>query len=216
MIIDHNDLTAKAQAMAMGAGRWNGAYYYSLEITRNIIPYVYTDRDWITMKVDEKAANHSIYFVHNNINTARYSFLKRYQDVVMVCGIEETCEKVKSYGNPIYLPLSIDVEEVEKHKKPKAKDVAFIGRRAKRRGALPHGIDYIENLPRAAFLDAVAEYRHVYAVGRCALEALCLGCEILPYDERFPDPSVWKVMDNSEAVHILQERLDEIDGRREE
>ena len=58
----------------------------------------------------------------------------------------------------------------------------------------------------------MAEYEAIYAVGRCALEGLALGCNILPYDNRFPDPSVWKLLDNLEAAKILQEKLDEIDG----
>lgn len=215
MIIDHNDITAQTQRRTMGTGRWNGAHYYSLEICRNIIQYVYTDRDWVTLKVDEKAADHSIYFIHNNLNPARYSFLKRYKDVVLVCGIPETCEKVKDYGTPVYLPLSIDVEEVQAYTRPKTKDTAFVGRRAKRKDTLPEGIDYLENLPRHELLAKMAEYRQVYAVGRCAIEAVALGCEVLPYDPRFPDPSIWQVLDNREAAELLQAELDKIDGRRD-
>lgn len=213
MILDHHDLTMKVQRQSLGTGRWNGAYYYSVELCRNIIPYVYTDRDWITMKVDNRAADHSIYFVHNNLNPDRYAFLANYSDVVLVCGIQETTEKVKGYGIPIYLPLSVDVGEVEQYARPKTKDTAFVGRMAKRRDTLPDGIDYIENIPREELLARVAEYRQVYAVGRCAIEAKVLGCEVLPYDPRFPDPSVWKIMDNRDAAKILQEELDKIDGR---
>ena len=38
------------------------------------------------------------------------------------------------------------------------------------------------------------------------------GCEIMPYDKRFPDPSIWRVLDNRDAAKILQQKLDEIDG----
>lgn len=212
MIIDHNDKTAQIQNKMLGSAKWNGAHYYSIEICRNIIPNVYTDRDWITLKVDQRAANHSIYFIHNNLFPQRYQFLKRYKDVVLVCGIPETVEKVKNFGTAIYLPLSIDIEEVEKYKRPKTKKAAFVGRRAKRNGHFPAGIDYLEGLPREELLAKMAEYEAIYAVGRCALEGLALGCNILPYDNRFPDPSVWKLLDNREAAKILQEKLDEIDG----
>jgi hypothetical protein len=51
----------------------------------------------------------------------------------------------------------------------------------------------------------------VYAVGRTALEAKVLGCKILPYDPRFPDPDVWKIVNVDEAINLLQWELDEID-----
>ena len=44
------------------------------------------------------------------------------------------------------------------------------------------------------------------------IEAKVLGCEILPYDPRFPDPERWKVLDNRDAAVILQKQLDLIDG----
>jgi len=38
-----------------------------------------------------------------------------------------------------------------------------------------------------------------------------LGCRVLPYDERFPNPDIWQVIDNSVAAEILQQQLDIID-----
>ena len=58
----------------------------------------------------------------------------------------------------------------------------------------------------------MAEYRRVYAVGRCAIEAKCLGCEVLPFDPRYPDPELWQVLDNKDAAAILQKELEKIDG----
>ena len=66
-------------------------------------------------------------------------------------------------------------------------------------------------MPREDLLPRLAVYKRCYAVGRCAIEAKILGCDILPYDRRFPDPSIWQVLDNLEAARILQEKLDEID-----
>ena len=60
-------------------------------------------------------------------------------------------------------------------------------------------------------LKEMAKYKNVYAVGRTAIEAKILGCNILPYDPRFKDPSIWKVVDTMEAVSLLQKELDEID-----
>ena len=111
------------------------------------------------------------------------------------------------------MPLSIDVENVKSYIRPKTKGAAFVGRPAKRKGLiLPDDIDYIEGLPRTRLLKAMAEYQDVYAVGRTAIEALALGCNVKAYDPRFPDPQRWKVLDNKDAAKILQEQIDAIDG----
>ena len=68
------------------------------------------------------------------------------------------------------------------------------------------------DLPREEMLARIARYKKCYAVGRTAIEAKILGCEILPYDPRFPDPSIWKVFTYDDAVKLLQKKLDEIDG----
>lgn len=116
-------------------------------------------------------------------------------------------------GKAIWLPLSVDVEEVAQYKTRKTKNVAFAGRRAKRTFYnFPEGVDYIESLPRKLFLEEMAKYRGIYCVGRTALEAQILGCRVFPYDTRFPDPSRWEVMDNRDAAVILQQKLEEIDG----
>lgn len=198
------------------AARYNGAYYYSLEICRRIIPAVKTDRPWVTINVPGQAVDRAIVFIHNNLNQEIYSFLKYYKDLVLVCCLPETRAKVAHLGKAIYLPLSIDVEQVAGFRVPehqRTKDTAFAGRRKKRIEAdLPDGIDILEGMPRELLLSQMAHYRRVYAVGRTALEAKVLGCEVLPYDPRFPDPSRWQVIDNSEAALMLQLELDRIDG----
>ena len=152
--------------------------------------------------------------MHNNIDPeGLYGWLGRYEDLVMVCGIPGTMERVKDIGEPVYLPLSIDVADVVRYKRPKTKDVAFAGRSVKRENKdLPDGIDFIEEMPRPKLLAQMAQYKKVYAVGRTAIEAVCLGCKVLPYDPRFPDPSIWEVIDNSEAAAMLQIELNRIDG----
>lgn len=213
-IYDHNLPQYKRRREVLPpSARYNGAFYYSQEIVKNIIPNVDTDRAWVTVNVPRYAANHSIVFVHNNLDPSLYDWLKIYDDIVYVCGIPETAERMKYLGRTIYLPLSIDTEYVKQFKvKDKTKDVAFAGRPAKKkRGKLPEGIDLLESMPREALLKKMAEYKQIYAVGRVALEALALGCEVLPYDERFPDVDRWKLLDNLEAAKILQVELDKID-----
>lgn len=214
MIIDHSHLRYQMKRPTYGSGKWNGAYYYSKEIVENIIPLVATDRNWITINIPEYGYDHSIVFIHNNLKPELYDWLKTYHDLILVCGIPETCSKVAHLGTPICLPLSIDVEYVKQFTREKTQEVAFFGRHPKRAGiSFPEETHFIENLPRPELLRRMGAYKKVYAVGRCALEAKVLGCEVLPYDPRFPDPSRWKVMDNKDAARLLQIQLDEIDGR---
>ena len=142
-----------------------------------------------------------------------YDHLQGFRDLVLVCGVPSTCAKVAHLGKAIYLPLSVDVEYVEKFKADeKIYSYAYVGRRGKREGMkFPKGTIMLEGLSRPQLLREMAKANKVYAVGRCALEAKILGCEVLPYDERFPDPDFWQVLDNREAAKILQRKLDEID-----
>ncbi|MDC9367118.1 hypothetical protein [Clostridioides difficile] len=212
MIFDHDHYKYREKWNMSGYNRYNGAFYYSKEIVKNIIPRVKTDRNWITINIQGIGCDHSIVFIHNNLHPEHYDWLQRYDDLILVCGIPETCAKVSHLGNAIYLPLSIDVENVKSYIRPKTKGAAFVGRPAKRKGLiLPDDIDYIEGLPRTRLLKAMAEYQDVYAVGRTAIEALALGCNVKAYDPRFPDPQRWKVLDNKDAAKILQEQIDAID-----
>ena len=221
MIFDHDHPYYRARLQMSGDNRFNGAYYYSKEIIRNIIPNVETDRNWTTVNIPQSnlipqfepcCTDHSIVFIHNNMHPENYEWLSRYDDLILVCGIPETVEKVSHLGKAIYLPLSIDVEDVRQYVRSKTKEVAFVGRKSKRNGIeFPPDVDIIEGLPREELLETMAEYKKVYAVGRTAIEAKALGCEILPYDDRFPDVSRWKVIDNLEAAKMLQDELNKID-----
>lgn len=194
---------------------YNGAYYYSREIVKNIIPAVKTERSWVTINIQGAGCDHAIYFVHNNLKPELYEWIKQYgfKDVILVCGLESTCEKVRHIGIPVYLPLSIDLEHIEKFKvEEKTRKAAFAGRKAKANmGTLPDGIDYLQGMKRNQLLRKMATYEQIYAVGRTAIEAKALGCEVMPYDERFPDPDAWRILDNREAAAILQQKLDIID-----
>lgn len=203
MIISHESPSYKK---LNNTSRWNGAYYYSKEIVENIIPKVKTDRNWVTIKCKD-AADHSIVFIHNNMHPEHYDYLKQYHDLVLVVGAPQTAAKVAHLGKTIYLPLSVDINDVLKYKCKKDKDVCFVGRPNKFDGTKAYG-DYIGGCPREQLLARLARYRRAFAVGRCAIEAKILGCEVLPYDPRYPDPALWTIIDNSEAAAILQHELD--------
>lgn len=216
IIINHDHPEYRRKWKIAGKNKFNGAFYYSKEICKNIIPNVETDRNWITVNLPGYGAEHSIVFVHNNLRPERYDWLTKYKDIVLVCGVPETVEKVSHIGKAIYLPLSIDVGYVEQFRIPpeEMSGAAFVGRPSKRTMDginLPAGIPYLEGMSRALLLPAMARYKQVYAVGRTAIEAKALGCEVLPYDPRFPDPDRWQVIDNLEAARILQLKLDGID-----
>lgn len=214
-IIDHRHPLYKRIWQTSRSGvKYNGAYYYSCEIVNNIIPNVKTKRNWVTVHLHGYCYDNSIVFIHNNKRPEIYRWLRKYKNLVLVCGVESTVDKVKDYGEHVfYLPLSIDVDDVKQYASEKTKDVAYVGRRSKARGcALPQDINYLANLPRRELLVKMAEFKKVYAVGRCAVEAKALSCEVLPFDPRYPDPSIWKVLDNADAAKMLQERLDKIDG----
>lgn len=216
MIIDHTHPAYIRKWQNVGLNRFNGAYYYSQEIVENIIPNIETSRNWITVNVKGVGCDHAIVFIHNNLHPENYEWLKfyGYKDLVLVCGIQETVEKVAHLGKAIYLPISVDVDYVKQFRvEEKTKGTAFVGRPAKRKGlTLPDDIDYLEGLPREDLLRAMAEYKTVYAVGRCAIEAKILGCKLKAYDPRFPKVSRWKILGNKDAVSMLQEELDRIDG----
>ena len=215
MIFNHEHQAYKEKREKPNFNRFNGAYYYSKEITDNIIPLVKTDRYWVLVNVEGYAWDHSIVFIHNNKHPSLYSWLKDYKDLILICGVPSTCEKVAHLGTPIYLPLSVDVDYISKFKvNKKTKEIAYVGRKEKAYGVkfdIPWAAR-LENIPREQLLREMAKYKKVYAVGRCAIEAKVLGCEVLPYDNRFPDPDIWQVLDNKEAAYMLQEKLDEIDS----
>lgn len=193
----------------------NGAYLYSEEIVKYFIPAIKTTRNWVTIRKVPYCYDHSIVFIHNNLYPSFYDYLANYKDLVLVCGVKSTCEKVQHLGKPIYLPLSVCIKDVEKWKTEKTKDTCYAGRKGKFASCnVDLSTPHVQDLEHEDFLKELAKYKKVYAVGRTAIEAKILGCKILPYDPRFPDPEVWKIMDTSEAIKILQTELDNIDGRK--
>ena len=217
MIVGTKHPAYRAKRAKMGFCRFNGAYYYAKEIEENIIPYVETDRNWILLNLPPNCADHSIVFAHQNLYTSVYEWLKDFKDLIIVVGVKSSINKLKKYGKVIYLPLSINVKELEIYNQyiKKDRDVAYAGRRAKLgfEGINLPKCDHITNVNRDQMLTQMARYKNIYAVGRTAIEAKALGCNVLPFDPRFPDPEIWKVLDNREAAKILNKKIREIDGK---
>lgn len=219
MIIDHtHPLYAKRRNAMTEDGKYNGAYYYSKEIVKNIIPNVKTDRNWITIRLPEMQVHpdHSIIFIHNNRNPNYYSYLKDYKDRILVCSLPTTADNLRFYGRTIYLPLSIDVESVKKYRvKNKTKEIAYAGRKMKlsyMNNRVPKSTEVLSGMPQSKLLREMAKYKTIYASGRTAMQAKVLGCEVLPHETNFPDSNFWKVIDNKDAAKMLQDKLNIIDS----
>ena len=223
MIIDHTHPEYIKLRKKTGNGKYNGAYYYSKEIVKNIIPRVQTWRDWNTIGRDvEGMRNGAIVFLHDNATTWHYEWLHKYEDLVLVCSSQYTADSVKYSGHTVLLPMSVDTEYVKKFRTKKTKDTCFAGNVWVKNntricmtfpnGVFPDKIDFFSSLPREKLLKELAKYKRAYAIDRCAIEAKVLGCELLPLDTRYSVDNVGEVLDNRDAAEILQKELDKIDG----
>lgn len=212
MIIDINHPAYQMKYRAMWHGRFNGAYYYSKEIGKFIIPNIKTDRNWVTINIPPFAADHSIVFIHNNRNSGeRYEWLSQFKDLILIIGVPETKELVKHLGKVVYLPLPINVNEVLSYKKEHDKDTCYAGRGEKFIGCDVSG-DPVCDLPREQMLEKMSHYKNVYAVGRTAIEAKLLGANILQYDPRFLTTDRWTAIDYDGAIKLLQLALDDVEA----
>lgn len=205
--------------------KFNGAYYYSVEIVKNMIPLIETKRSFVTINTG-KAHNHAIVFIHNNIRSeVTYDYLHRYKDLIMVCGLKETQQRLAYYfpeHTVIYLPLSVDIDYLKQFFIPfdkKPYDKCYAGRFGKFSDSgdplAMFKVKMLTNMPREELLPEMAKYRYVYAVGRCAIEAQVLGCQIINYDKRFPANVKWEVHDNKEMAKVLNQMIKAIDYGKE-
>ena len=192
----------------------HGAFYYSEEIVKYFIPTIKTNRNWVTVGYDGKCFDHSIVFAHSNLYPHVYGYLEQFNDLILVCSWYQQMEAVKQWGKPVFLPMSVDVEYVKQFRREKDRDICFAGRMEKCTDELRYtpGLDFISECSREKLLTEMARYRRVYAIDRVAIEAKILGCEVLPYDKRFPDPDFWRVIDSREAAVMLQDILDKVDA----
>jgi hypothetical protein len=203
-----------------GRGAHNGAYYYSKEIVENIIPNVKTDRPWDTLGMRPVGSkDHAIVFIHSNINLEKvYKWLEKYEDQIYVASAKHVYDWFVENGKrTILLPLSVDVDYVAQFRAKKTKGACYSGNRWKFKRAdeeknIPKDVDFpLANLPREELLKFIAPYRELYAVGRCAIEGLILGCKIRPFYWRYMDPSLWRILDNKDAAKLLQIALDMVE-----
>ena len=218
MIIDHNHPLYKARRDKQGYGKYNGAYYYSKDICKYIIPNVKTDRTWVTVRIEDAPENldHSIVFIHNNRNPNLYTYLRQFKDVICICSTAHSLENMQFFGIPAFLPLSVNVDSVKKYRvKQKTKDMAFAGRRLKMTNKIPEEADILTDMSQTALIREMAKYRKIYAVGRTAIQAKILGCEIGVYDNLYQDPNFWKIVDCKDAAIMLQTIINKIDGVEE-
>lgn len=221
MIIDHNNILYKAKWKTLGDNKYNGAYYYSKEIVKYFIPNVKTDRNWVTIRLNDMQVHpdHAIVFIHNNRNPNYYEYLRNYKDCILVCSLPSTADNMRFFSDKvIYLPLSVPINSVKKYQvKEKTKEMAFAGRMIKisksYHAPVPKECDILTGMCQSRLLRAMAPYKTIYATGRTAIQAKILGCKIGVHDPHFPDPNFWKVVDSLEAAKILQEEVDKIDGR---
>lgn len=220
ILTDTNTIRYKAMRYRQKNGKHNGAYYYSKEIVKNIAPYVKTYRPWDTLGMRRVGTTDSaIVFLHHCIHWEKvYYWLRAYNDLVLVCSTAPTLEWAKTIegAHPILLPLSIDVKSVERYRCDKTKRACYAGnrwafKRADEEANIPDYVDYPPaSLPREELLQFIAPYKELYAIGRCALEGLALGCEIKPFYRKYLDPSYWVLLDNRKAAVLLQKALDDI------
>lgn len=217
MIIDHTHPEYIQRRKEIGNGKFNGCYYYSKEIIKNIIPRVKTDRDWNTIGRDVEGMHDGmIVFLHDNLSPWHYDWLKNYNDCVLVCSSQYVYNSVHFWGHPVLLPMSIDTEYVKQFRTEKTKDTCFAGNawvKANTRTPIPSNVDFFSSLPRPKLLKEIAKYKRAYAIDRCALEALVLGCELLPLEVGYHCDNVGQLLDNKDAAVLLQKELNIIDRR---
>ena len=219
-VFSHESERYKRSMRKLSHGKNNGAYYYSCEIVKNIIPNVKTNRSWVTINCRE-CENGAIVFIHSNVELeANYGWLRDFKDILCVCSVKSTCEEIErlGIGKAIYLPLSVDVEYISQFKRPKTKEACYVGnmwswKRPDLVKYVPMGTRYLTEMSRVELLENLAMYKVAYAIGRCAIEAKILGCEVRTCDHRYPDPDMWQILDNKEAAKLLQKELDKIDGK---
>ena len=215
MIIDHTHPEYLKIRNKAKKGKNNGCWYYSHEIVDNIIPNVKTWRGWNTVGRELPGmCDHMIVFLHDNSTPWNYEWLKKYNDLVLVCSSKYTLNSVIWSGHTILLPMSVDTEYVKQFRTKKTKDTCFVGNvwvKANTTTKIPKGVDYLRNMPREKLLPLLAQYRKAYAIDRCAIEARVLCCELLPVTTLYSCDNVGSVLDNREAAKILQKELDKLD-----
>lgn len=195
----------------------NGAFYYAKELYDNVIPNIKTQRNWVLLNIPDCCWDNSIVFIHNNKNPERYEWLKQFKNLIVVCSNFKTLKfmiDLLPKTHCIYIPLSIDIKYVEQFQsKRKTKKLGYYGRLEKCPEEILNddGIDKIFGPDREKNLKLLSKYKDVYAIGRCAIEAKCLKCNVIHHAGEYNNIS-FDLIDNSEIIPELQRLINEIDG----
>ena len=219
MIFSHLSPEYKNYCKRNGIVPDNGAFYYSREIYKNIIPKIKTNRSWVLVNIPDCCWDNSIVFIHNNANPERYKWLEKYKNLILICSNPKTLDfmiKMFPKFHSIMIPLSVDIKYLKQFKtKEKTKDKAYYGRLVKcpKKILKNNKIDKIYGTNRRENLKKVAQYKTVYAIGRCQIEAKALGCEVICHKGEYNN-IYWDLLDNADVVPELQRLINEIDMKR--
>lgn len=219
IIADHTHPAYVKKWENLTTGKYNGAYYYSQDIVRLIIPNVQTDRPWNTIGIKECGGEkRMIVFAHNYLHPEQYLWVKWYRDAIIVSSDSEAEKVLSRYARVIHLPLSVDTEEIAKHRvKKKTQDACYYGnpwgfKKQEINELVPPEVHRFGEMPREKAWDIIAQYKNCYAIGLCALEAQQLGCKLKMSRYRYPDPEkAFPILDCRDAAKMLQAELDKID-----
>lgn len=216
MIIDYTHPAYRKRAVVDGTRRFLGEYRLSRDVGWKIIPKVKTDRNWITVNIGE-ACDHSIVFISDSIAPQSYEFLKRQQDMVLVC---ESPQSAKYWANTgfyvVYIPPFVDVKYTTYYRRQHGRGSRRVHKNRENLCLLPKhdmskifpgGYDTLPYLRHKDFLHEMARYKNVYARGRGAVEAKILDCNVIT-----PDGSEPIILDINDARLLLEAELERIDG----
>ena len=217
--IHYNDVNYVRKWADLPSGKFNGAYYYSRDIEEHLAPLLTTKRPINVLgTICCGGVDHMVVFIHNYLNPKAYGWLKRYNDVIVVSSDYNVEDEILKNHKVIHLPLSVNVEEIAKHKvKKKTKDACYMGnqwvfKKQELAELVPPEVHRFGEMEREKLWDIVAEYKYAYAIGLCAIEARVLGCRLKMSRYRYPDPEgKFKVFDLREAAVCLQEAIDIIE-----
>ena len=214
--IHYNDINYVRKWENLPSGKFNGAYYYSRDIEEHLAPYLTTKRPInVIGTVCCGGVDHMVVFIHNYLNSKAYGWLSRYNDVIVVSSDYNVEDEILKNHKVIHLPLSVNVEEIAKHKvKKKTEDACYMGnqwvfKKQELAELVPPDVHRFGEMDREKLWDIVAKYKYAYAIGLCAIEARVLGCRLKMSRYRYPDPEgKFKVFDLREAAVCLQEAID--------
>jgi hypothetical protein len=200
------------------SGRFNGAYYYAKEFEDNIIPKVKTTRPWVLINMKDFCEDHAIVLIHDNHNPrGTYAWLRDYQDLIFICSTPTTFHDMQreKNGMAIYLPMSVDVDKVLSYAEGYneiEEPTAYYGNRwgiykDELNVMLPEDCHIIDGVERSEALRDLSHYKTVWAIGRCAIEAKILGCDVKEIPYRYFKGPATDILDNRFAWNNLNEQI---------